>query len=196
MSVRSLEQATSLLGDLSGTELEQLSAKVAALRALGSQAAAPSTRPGHGGAAVAVSSEDAAFLGLLFRALGEALQHDTGASCPAFHAFAPTRAGKAFTKAAEGAAKLHASWFPKATRMQTMLLCRVYARAVLNFLAAQQRPLGWLSIAAVVGNLSQAVDASFPGYAKAGLLSMLLVAYEARVEERSPTAALAGSARG
>lgn len=156
------DQTVQLLGKLSAAELEQVGARVAALRALSGPAALiPPRVAGH-------AAEDR-FPFLLYAALAEAMKHELGAQQAPYGAFLRTNSGRLFTKGAAAAAEAHAGWFPKATAAETAALCRVYARCIV----AQLPHLQWPSVAAALGSLPVHVSASFPGYVRSGLLSML-----------------------
>lgn len=157
------DATTLLLGKLSATELEQVGSRVAALRALSGPASShPPEEAGRGA--------DNSFPQLLYAALAEALQHETDVRQPTYFTFLRTNSGKLFVKAAASAETAHAGWFPKATRVETASLCRVYARCIVTRLERLQ----WPSVASAVASLPEQVSASFPGYARSGLLSMLL----------------------
>ena len=165
MSRAALEQALRLAGGLSAQELEQLGTKIAALRALLGPAAI--SHP-LGAAGPAVSG---AFPELLYGALTRALARGTSAWQPPYGPFLRTRTGRLWPPAAAVAWAAHLGWFPTATRQQTAVVCHIYAACLLSYVGGVPR---WPQIISAVGNLPEVVDRSFPGYARSGLLSLLL----------------------
>lgn len=159
-----MEQAVSLLGSLSPAELEQLSAKVAALRAL-SGPAPISPRVGAG---------LAAFGDLLYAALAEALEAEQGVAQPPYASFLRTKSGPPFLRGLGAAERAHAQWFPKASTTETAAVCRIYARCLLEYVKARALPANWRTVSSKLTDLPAALDCAFPGYARNGTLSVLL----------------------
>lgn len=164
MSRAALDQALRLASGLSAQELEQLGMKIAALRALSGPAV--SATPGAAGPAVS-----GAFPELLYGALTRALARGTSAWQPPYAPFLRTRTGRLWPPAAAVAEAAHLGWFPTATRQQTAVVCHIYAACLLSYVGGVPR---WPQIIAAVGNLPEVIDRSFPGYARSGLLSLLL----------------------
>lgn len=156
------ERAVRLLGELSVAELEQVGARVAALRALTGPASNPPVEAGR--------AADLSFAPLFYAALAAALEHETGSRQPSYFVFLKTNAGRRFLKAVAAAEAVHLGWFPKSSRVETASLCHVYARAVVPSL----QPLNWVRIVSAIEDLPEHISGSFPGYARSGLISMLL----------------------
>ena len=164
MSRAALDQALRAAGSLSAQELEQLGAKIAALRAL-SGPAAPAPPVGAAG--------PAAFAETLYSAMAEVLLLSTGTQIIPYQNFLRTRHGRAFPSAAAAASATHLAWFPKATRQETVLLCRTYAGCLMSYVGQRAH---WPFLIAAMSSLPDVVDQSFPGYARSGLLPLLIQA--------------------
>ena len=162
---------------LDPAELAQLSAKVTALRALSGPAVAvpPSALPSRlSQKAAGPAATDSAFSGLLYAALRAALERETGVGQLDLPLFRTTQAGRSFERAAAKAGHAHSSWFPKATRLDTAGLCRVYAFSLIAHLQAKHKPLHWSVLCAGLAELPEVIGSAFPGYARSGAMSMLL----------------------
>lgn len=168
MSAESLRQAVALLGSLDAAELEQLGGHVAAMRSVSGPVPA-SPRAGTGPAA-----SDNAFPALLYAALCAELQAETGAAAAPYGVFLQRQAGKAYTAHVGAVQAIHAGWFPKATRSESAALCRIYARCVLGQLKEHHSRLEWGSICSSLARFAGVMGDCFPGYAKQGLMSILL----------------------
>lgn len=165
------ERTVVLLGEMSPAELEQLGARVAALRAIsGPVSASPLPRSPEAGTGPAA---DAAFTPLLYEACASALQNESGVRQPALATFLRTKAGARFVRASESARQAHDGWFPTATRVETARLTRIYACCLLHHLQALGHPLHWSNVCSGLSNLPAAVDRAFPGYCRSGLLSLV-----------------------
>lgn len=186
MSRAAFEGAVRLLGSLSLSELEQLGVRIAALRALSGPVPAPPL-VGTGSAA----TPDAAFPELLYHAASRVLGHELGTRQPPYGTFLlRRRSAGAFARAATTAGAAHAAWFPSATRVETASLSALYASCALLHLHSRRLPVNWTTIATALGNLEEVFDECFPGYARSGLLSLVLTA------RKRSTAAVQGSQRG
>lgn len=169
-----MEEVVSRLGSLSSAELEQLSAKVAALRALSGPA--PSTP--RDGAGIAV---EAAFGELLYSALSEALSAEQGVTQQPYAVFLRTKAGAPFLRGIEAAQRAHTQWFPNASRSETAALSRIYARSVLEYIKAHSLAANWRTVSFKLQDLPDALDCAFPGYVRSGLVAMIACQQERHV---------------
>ncbi len=78
-----------------------------------------------------------------------------------------------YAKAAALAVETHRGWMPKASRLETLSMLRLYASLVLAYLQADAHAVGWKSVCWALENLPLVVDQHFPNYAQFGLLSMV-----------------------
>lgn len=180
MSRQAFERACGLLPDLDSAELEQLGARIAALRTFFTS---PARRPPLGRAGLAVSP-DAAFEVLLYEACSHALMSEIGEAPEPWGLFLlRRRTSDAFRKSAARAAQQHAQWFPKATRVETAALVRLYVVCSINRLRAIGLPVNWATFSSMLGRLAEIIGEAFPGYARSGLLSMIKARATSRKEE-------------
>lgn len=80
-----------------------------------------------------------------------------------------------FRSAVALAVEQHRHWFPKMSRVQDVSMLRLYAELIVNHMRSDghQHGLGWRSVCWALENLPVVVDQHFPGYAAAGLLSVI-----------------------
>ena len=76
-----------------------------------------------------------------------------------------------FTRAAAVAIEQHRAWLPRASRLESLSMLRLYAVLTLSYLQADAHVIGWKSVCWALENLPLIVDQHFPNYAQSGLLS-------------------------
>jgi len=75
-----------------------------------------------------------------------------------------------YKEAALAAANANATWFPKQTRAERLSMCGIYARVILDYIAAREWVAVWPTINHRIGELPVLVEDAFPGYAANGML--------------------------
>lgn len=165
------DRVRAVLGELSAEELQGVAERIAALQHLTSARNIPLVR---GGGSARGQADAATFAELLYDALAEGVQCETGVAQPRYGAFLRSRYGKAYTTGAAVAYSGHCTWFPHATRADTVRATRIYARVLLARIAQRGKTTLWQYLARALGELDVLVAGVFPGYAREGLMSMLL----------------------
>ena len=149
------------LPHLSGAELRDVHNRASALLSIGPKTAVP-----------ARGADD--FARDMYIALADLLQKRTQVRSMPHHVFSRQAAYRdQFLPAAQLAEEANAQWFPKQTKAERLSIVMLYAKLVLDDIAARSQPAVWRVISNAVMNLPQIVDQSFPGYAEAGLLGIV-----------------------
>ena len=170
------DQVKGLLAELTSAELGQLAERISALQTLGGQGKGeglPSaeTRPN---ARLARSGRDfEAFAELLYGALADAFQRETGTRWPTYGIQRRTKRGAAFAKAALAAYEAHCSWFAEVSRVELVKLVRIYAVVVV----ARGAKWGWQGVVNELAALGTNLSDAFPGYIRSGLQSVILASH-------------------
>ena len=151
------------LPHLSGAELRDVHTRASALLSLG-----PKTE-------IAVPASGANdFARDLYVAIADLLHKRTQVRSMPYHVFSKQAAYREqFLPAAQLAEEANGQWFPKQTKSERLSMVMLYAKLVLDDIAARSQPAVWRVISNAVMNLPQIVDQSFPGYAEAGLLGIV-----------------------
>lgn len=107
----------------------------------------------------------------LYNAIADLLAKRTKVKRAPFAVFCKQSAySEHFLPAAKAAEEANAQWFAEQTKAERMSMLMLYARLVLDHLAARSKPAVWALISYTLTDLPEIVDAAFPGYAEAGLL--------------------------
>lgn len=170
---RALDQAKALLGQLSPAELEQLVERISALQALAGQGkgqALPAAENGPERVLARSGRDFEAFAELLYGALADAFQRETGTRWPPYAARLRSKHGASFRKAAMAAHEAHLSWFAEVGRVELVKLVRIYAVVVV----ARGMKWGWQGVMNELAALGVNLSDAFPGYIRSGLQSIIL----------------------
>lgn len=117
---------------------------------------------------------DSEFALLLYEAFSALRAERHGTRLPPYDIFR-TRGGgfPAFLAAANSAEDVNDVWFPNQTNTERASMVRLYAGIVLDTLQERGTTVVFATISYWLSNLASLVDDAFPGYARAGLLSLV-----------------------
>ncbi len=113
---------------------------------------------------------------IIYDALATQVAHQLGAkSAMPLSAFRKTSNYSLWCQAVAQALAQHQTWFPKASRPETISMLRLYADMVIGNLNSPEHGhgFGWRSVCWGLENLAVIVDKNFPDYARNGLLPLV-----------------------
>lgn len=158
------DELLALLPTLPVEDLQRVKDQATLLLALSPKSALPRVELRAGG--------EQEFARDLYDALAAELLARTQVPAPHWNIF--SRHNQFHSHFKPGAAAAYAAnlaWFPKQSRAERASMLQLYARLVLDGLAAQGRPSHWHWVSDALRNLHAVVDSAFPGYAASGLLT-------------------------
>jgi len=113
---------------------------------------------------------------IIYDALSTQVAHQLGSRTPMpLSAFRKIPIYSQWSQAVAHALDQHQTWFPKASRPETISMLRLYADMVIGQLNSPEHihGFGWRSVCWGLENLAVVVDKNFPDYARNGLLPLV-----------------------